>query len=213
MFRNRIDGGEQLATQLKKYEKDPLAIVLGLPRGGVVTAWALAKGLHLPLDILSLRKIGAPQNPELALGAVSGTGEIFLNEDLIDHLGISKQSLAHQIQSEKQHAKERFEKFRRGRAPLQLKGRTAILVDDGLATGATMQAAIKTVKAQGAERVIVAVPVAAPDSLEEVKKNADETVCLFTPYFFQAVGEFYDDFRQVEDDEVIQLLQSFRGTP
>jgi putative phosphoribosyl transferase len=208
MFRDRVEAGELLAHALKAYDKNPQAIVLGLPRGGVVTAYAVAKKLTLPLDILSLRKIGAPQNPELALGAVSATGEIFLNEDLIAHLGVPEGALASKIKSERERALERYERFRKGRSPLHLEGKTVILVDDGLATGATMQAAILTAKAQEAARVVVAVPVAAPDSLEEVKDNADEVVCLNTPFFFQAVGQFYEDFAQVEDEEVISLLKS-----
>ena len=208
MFRDRVEAGELLAHALKAYDKNPKAIVLGLPRGGVVTAYAVAKKLTLPLDILSLRKIGAPQNPELALGAVSATGEIFLNEDLISHLGVPEGALASKIKSERERALERYERFRKGREPLHLEGKTVILVDDGLATGATMQAAILTAKAQGAARVVLAVPVAAPESLEEVKDNADEEVCLNTPFFFQAVGQFYEDFSQVEDEEVISLLKS-----
>lgn len=207
MFRNREDGGNQLALLLQKYKNHSSAIVLGLPRGGVVTAHALARELKLPLDILSLRKIGAPQNPELALGAVSATGEVFLNEDLIARLGVSRRDLQEKIDNEKRRAEERFQKFRKGRPPLQLEGKTVILVDDGLATGATMQAAILAAKEQRAGRVVVAVPVAAPDSLEEVERNADEVACLATPYFFQAVGEFYEDFSQTEDEEVERLLQ------
>lgn len=212
MFIDRQDAAKKLTPLLKKYKNSSQAIVLGLPRGGVVTAYEIAKDLHLPLDILSLRKIGAPFNPELALGAVSATGEIFLNEDLISKLDIAKDYLQQKISDEMALAKKRYNIFRPNKEALNLKGKDAILVDDGLATGATMAAAILTAKAQQAAKVIVAIPVAAKDSLEEIKIQADDVICLYVPLFFQAVGEFYQDFSEVHDQTVIQLLSALKTT-
>lgn len=207
IFENRLQAGELLVPRLKKYENNPDAIVLGLPRGGVVTAFAVARGLHLPLDVICLRKLGAPFNPELAIGAVGPTGETFLNESLINYLGISEDYIEDVKQRECGVAKMRLNLYRKGKGALDLENKTVILIDDGLATGATMHAAIATVKAEGAGRIVVAVPVAPPDTIEEMRNEVDEVICLHAPLFFQAVGQFYQDFAQTEDSEVIDLLQ------
>lgn len=207
IFRNRRHGGQQLVPLLKKYESQKDTIVLGLPRGGVITAEEVALGLKLPLDIISPRKIGAPENPEFAIGAVDETGQAFFNEEAISLLGISESYLKASIEREKTKAEYRLKTYREGRPPLDLKNKTVILVDDGLATGATMKAAVLSAKAKGARVVVVAVPVAPLESIEELKAMADEVVCLSIPRVFFAVGQFYESFDQTEDEEVISILK------
>lgn len=204
-FANRLQAGELLAPRLAKYAKN--AVVLGLPRGGVVTAYAIAKALKLPLDILCLRKIGAPGNPELAVGAISATGEAYYNQHLIDYLDVSQSYLAHKAAEERKRAQERLLVYRKSHREVLLEDKIAILVDDGLATGATMHAAIETVQAKNVSMIVVAVPVASPDSLSDIAAKVDAVVCLETPEFFHAVGIHYDNFDPVEDEEVIQLLR------
>lgn len=207
IFKNRFQAGKLLVPYLAKYNNHADAVVLGLARGGVVTAAAVAQGLHLPLDVLCPRKIGAPFNPELAIGAVSDQGEALLNEDLIFRLGVSQQHIDETIEQERKTAQMRLKKFRQNRKSIPLDGKIVILVDDGLATGATMRAAIKGVQSQDVERVVVAIPVSPPDTLEEIKQEVDEVVCLDTPEYFAAVGQFYEDFSQTEDDEVMTFLE------
>jgi putative phosphoribosyl transferase len=206
IFRDRQDGGQQLAQALLKYRNFPDTVVLGLPRGGVVTAFEVAKALHLPLDITCPRKIGAPFNPEYAIGAITETGEGVFHDDLLARLGVSEQYIQQEVEKEKKQAQRRLSIFRKNRPKINLAGKTVIIVDDGLATGATMQAAIKSVKAEGAEKVVVAVPVAPSDTYEKIVNDVDEIIVLSTPSFFQAVGQFYQDFSQTEDEEVIKLL-------
>jgi putative phosphoribosyl transferase len=206
MFMNRHDAGKQLAASLKAYDKSQNTIVIGLPRGGVVPAMEVADLLHLPLDIICARKIGAPWNPEYAVGAVTETGKYILDESVIDQLNISKEYLQQAIEQEKQQAQRRLALFRSGRKPRNLKDQTVILVDDGLATGMTMKAAILSAKLDGAKKVVVAVPVSPWETLQEIKQLADEVVCLSTPPFFEAVGQFYAEFSQVEDEQVIAIL-------
>lgn len=207
MFKNRMEAGKLLVPQLKAYSKDPDAIVLGLPRGGVVTAFAIAEELQLPLDVVCLRKIGAPFNPELAIGAVGATGEPFLNEPLIAMLGVSQDYIDEVVARERKVAQQRATLYKKNASCADLENKTVILVDDGLATGATMHAAINLVKALGAGKIVVAVPVSPPDTLRDIESEVDEVVCLHAPEFFQAVGQFYQNFNQTEDEEVIELLQ------
>lgn len=207
IFRDRKEGGEKLVPKLAKYKEDPNTIVIGLPRGGVVTAFEVAKGLHLPLDVVCPRKIGAPFNPELAIGAITETGEGIFHQDLIGHLGISRKYIEQEIEKEKLVAQRRLTLFRKNRSKVSLKGKNVIIVDDGLATGATMQAAIKSIRSEGAKKIIVAIPVAPPDTYEKIKEEVDEIVALDTPLYFAAVGQFYEDFTGTEDEEVVQLLQ------
>lgn len=206
-FRNRYEAGKFLAIQLKEFTNEPDAIVVALPRGGVVVAFEVAQALNLPLDITCPRKIGAPFNPEFAIGAITETGEGILSEDLIKALGISQEYIDEQIKIEKKQAQWRLEHYRQGRAPRSFKAKTILLVDDGLATGSTMQAAIKTMRKEGAKKIIMAIPVAPPDTLSRLKAVVDKTVCLAAPSEFQAVGQFYESFDQVSDEEVIQLLR------
>lgn len=206
-FKNRSDAGERLAKKLDQYHHNPKAIVIGLPRGGIVTAYEIASALGLPLDVTCPRKIGAPHNPELAIGAITETGKTFFNEDLIRQLEIPYTFIKSEMEKERHRAEDRSSLFRRGRPPLNVKGVTVILVDDGLATGATMKAAIQSMKEGGAGKIVIAVPVASPHGLRDIEEMADEVVCLSAPPSFSAVGEFYEDFSQTEDAEVVELLR------
>lgn len=210
IFRNRYHAGELLVPQLLKYKNDHNAVVIGLPRGGVVTAFEVAKGLHLPLDIIYPRKIGAPFNPELAIGAITETGEGLMNDRIIVQLGVTDGYIQRTIEKERQIAQQRLQMFRKNQPKIPLENKTVIIVDDGLATGSTMKAAIKSVKSEGASKIVVAVPVSPPDTYEEIKEGVDEAIALSTPPFFAAVGEFFEDFSQTEDREVVELLQRNR---
>ena len=199
VFRDRSDAGQALAGRLGRWRRAADAIVLGLPRGGVPVAYEIAAALELPLDVLVVRKLGVPWQPELAMGAIASGGAMVLNDDVIRIAGGRERvDLA---------AVERRERdFRHDRPPLEVAGRTAIVVDDGLATGATMEAAVGALRQLGAARVVVAVPVAAPESKARVEALADEVVCLETPPWFSAVGQWYEDFSQTADAEVRDLL-------
>lgn len=206
MFKDQVSAGELLAEKLQEY-KGKKAIILAIPRGGVATGSGVAKKLGLPLEVIVTRKIGAPDNPELAIGAVGETeGSLWLNGKLVKELGVSQDYLDSEIKIQKLEIKRREKVYREGREPLDLKKKTVILVDDGLATGATMMAAVREVRNMGAGKVVVAVPVAAPDTIERLKKEADEVICLETPSLFFAVGQWYENFRQYSDEEVKELL-------
>lgn len=207
MFRDRVDAGKQLAAALQKYKNSKDTVVVGLPRGGVVLAYEVAKDLQLPLDIICPRKIGAPGNPEFAIGAVTETGQHILDPANVSESGASHAYLLAQIEREKEIAQKRLSMFRQGRPPRVLKGKIVILIDDGLATGLTMKAAILSVKQEAAQKVVVAVPVSPVETLAEIRQEADEVVCLSTPAFFMAVGQFYEEFNQVDDNEVIALMK------
>lgn len=207
IFYNRQEAGKKLAHALQEYADRPNAIVIALPRGGVIVGDEVATQLHLPLDILCPRKIGAPMNPEFAIGAITETGEGMISEECIRELKISEEELKVIIEKEKQEAKWRVDNFRKGRVFLQLEGKTVIVVDDGIATGFTMCAALKSIKAEKAAEIIMAVPVAPPETLLKFKGNTDKIVCLSTPANFYAVGQFYEIFDQVEDEEVVAILE------
>lgn len=213
MFLDRHDAGKQLASHLAKYKGQKDVVVLGLPRGGVVLAYEVAKALQQPLEVICPRKVGAPSNPELALGAVTETGDGFFNRNLIASLGVTDKFLEQECAKEKERARQRLALYRKDRPALDLKGKTVILVDDGLATGATMKAAIQSVRGLKAAKIVVAVPVAPPDTAAEIKAMADEFVCLDTPWQFHAVGQFYRDFGQTDDSEVIELLSKNTQEP
>lgn len=207
MFTDRCDAGKQLAASLLKYKDDKDLIVVGLPRGGVVLAFEVAQQLHAPLDVICARKIGAPWNPEYAVGAVTETGRYITDMSVINHLAISNEYLETAIELEKNQAQRRLSLFRKGLKPRDFKGKTIIIIDDGLATGMTMKAAILSAKSEGAKKIVVAVPVSPWETLQEIRELVDEVVCLATPPFFQAVGQFYNEFSAVEDSEVLLLVQ------
>lgn len=204
IFEDRREAGQKLAEALLKYKNQPQTIILALPRGGVVVGFEIAKALNLPLDIIVPRKIGAPENPEYAIGAITETGEGIFNEGEIGQ--VDKKWLAREIEREKKEAQRRLKLYRGGRPALNLRGQTVILVDDGLATGLTMRAAMAAVKKQKPAKIVVAVPVAAADTTEIIKKEAGELICLFIPPYFGAVGTFYENFEQTTDEEVINIL-------
>jgi len=208
-FRDRADGGKKLAQKLEAYRDKSNTIVIGLPRGGVVTAYQIARELHLPLDIIVPRKIGAPFNPELAVGALTQEGTCVWNAELMQRLGLTPADLAHTIAEEQAEAARRLATYRGNRPPLDLKNKTVILVDDGIATGATMRAAIASAHAMGAHKVIVAVPVAPQDTLDLLRQEADEVICAYVPTFFGGVGAFYEMFPQTTDAEVIDIMHKF----
>lgn len=208
IFTDRRAAGQQLATRLAQFKHQPHTIILGLPRGGVVTANEVARALNLPLDLIVPRKIGAPMNEELALGAIGEEGEQVFDQHLIQALGVTPDYLAATIEQEKNEARRRLKTYRGDRPPLDLTTKTAILVDDGIATGATMRAAILSAKTKGATRVIVATPVIALDTLDKIKSEVKEVIYLHAPVYFGAVGAFYTHFTQTTDEAVIEIMKT-----
>jgi len=212
-FRDRRDGGQRLVPRLSHYRARPATVVLGLPRGGVVPAAEIAKGLGLPLDVVISRKIGAPGNPEFAIGAVAEDGAPYLNEDGLALTEASKEYLDKETERQRQEIARRREWFR-DRRPLVLpEHATVILVDDGIATGATVIAAIGALRQLAVARIVLAVPVAPPDTVERLRGLVDEIVVLATPAMFWAVGAFYEDFEPVSDEDVCRLLARARHRP
>jgi hypothetical protein len=208
MFQNREDAARRLAEALKGRKlSDPL--VLAIPRGGVVTGAVLAREMGAELDVVLSRKLRAPGQPELAVGAVSEDGQVYLNHHARELLGAMEEYLAEERRHQMSEIARRKKLFRGVRPPAPVAGRSVIVTDDGIATGATMIAALQTIKTQNAREVIVAVPVASPDRLADVRRWCDDVVCLFAPEQFWAIGQFYEDFTQVEDEEVVRLLREF----
>ena len=204
LFRNRIDAGEKLAEALGSYSQKPNTLVIGLPRGGVIVAAIVANKLSLPLDIVCPRKIGDPSNPEYALGAITETGQGFIR----DRHGYTDTEIDAIVTRETKEAQRRYATFRKNRPPRNLKGKEVIIVDDGMATGSTMIAAVHTVHEEEASRITVALPVAPPDSIAMLKHvhPIDNTVVLILPEIFHAVGQFYQEFGDTSDQEVIDVL-------
>lgn len=208
IFQNRQQAGRHLSAWLAAYKKQANAIVLGLARGGVVVAYEIAKALSLPLNVLVPRKIGVPDNPEVAIGAISEDGEIFLNQEIVDLEGISPSLIQREIEKEKRIAGERISRYRKA-APLgNLKGKTILLVDDGIATGATVLVEIQSLRKKGVAKIIVASPVAASEAWNKIKAAADAAVCLDIRADFFGVSAFYREFDQVQDETVLLLLKN-----
>jgi len=212
VFADRADAGRALARALEAHRGAADTLVLGLPRGGVPVAFEVAQALSLPLDVLVVRKLGLPWQPELAMGAIASGGALVLNDAVVRHLGGHRAEFDAVREREQVELERRERHYRGDRPPLAMRGRTGILVDDGLATGATMEAAVRALQALGAARVIVAVPVASPEARDRIAAVADEVVCLAAPMFFSAVGQWYADFGQTEDTEVQDLLARARAT-
>src|ERR1700732_2271777 len=206
LFRDRRDAGRLLAEKLAAYANRPDVLVLALPRGGVPVAYEVARGLGAPLDVVVGRKLGVPGYEELAMGAIATGGVRVLNDQLVERLGIGEQAIEAIAARERQELERRERLYRGDRPPLDVRGRTVILVDDGLATGATMHAAIDALRQQNPARIVVAVPTASPEACEEMKEKADDVICAITPEPFYAVGRWYHDFSQTADEEVGVLL-------
>jgi putative phosphoribosyl transferase len=205
-FKNRQEAGQKLAQKLKKFKNQKDTIIIALPRGGVVNAFEIAKELNLPLDLVVPRKIGAPDHEEYAIAAITESGEGIFDQAAIESLNVSQKYLDQKIIEEKKEAERRLQTYRPDRPPLDLKNKTVIIVDDGIATGLTMRAAIKSIREKKPKKIIVAVPVAAKDSFKKIQELADQVICLHTPFFFGAVGAFYETFEQTPDKEVIELM-------
>jgi predicted phosphoribosyltransferase len=206
-FRNRTEAGQLLAEKLKKYAGRDDVIVLGLPRGGVPVAYEVAQSLGVPLDVFIVRKLGVPGFEELAVGAIASGGVRVLNEDVMRALPNASEIIESVTARETTELQRREQSYRDGRPAPELRDRVIILVDDGLATGATMRAAVRALREQGVTKIVVGVPVGPPDTCREFEEEADETVCASAPEFFQAVGQYYEDFSQTSDEEVRELLR------
>jgi putative phosphoribosyl transferase len=211
MFSDRAEAGRKLAARLMKY-KDRNPVVLGIPRGGVPVALEVARALDAPLDVIVVRKLGAPAEPELGIGAIvdGDQPETILNRESISYLRVSQDYLDREIQNQIKEIHRRQQVYRGGRPRLELEGRTAIIVDDGIATGGSMLAALRGVRRTRPKSVVLAVPVGPADTIEELRREADDVVCLSTPALFWAIGQFYRDFHQLTDQEVIRMLESAR---
>lgn len=205
-FSDRADAGRQLAQMLPESLKDDDPLILALPRGGVPVAAEIAAAWGLPLDVLVVRKVGVPGAEELAMGAIAGGGVKVLDEDLIARLGLSEDEVEAVVARELSELRRREDLYRGDRPALDLTGRTVILVDDGIATGSTMMAAISLLRSQGAGRIVVAAPVAAPETADILRAKADEVFIVLEPEYFRAVGRWYRDFSETSDGQVRSLL-------
>jgi putative phosphoribosyl transferase len=212
VFRDRGDAGRQLAELLKRIrEEDPL--VLGLPRGGVVVAFEVAKALNAPLDVWITRKIGAPGRPELGIGAVAEGGETYLDYDMMRNVGATHSGVAESVRRELIEVERRARLFRKDRPAPDVTHRTVLVVDDGIATGGTARAAVRSLRRHGADRIVLATPVAALEAAHDLSPEVDELVCLQVPTALGSVGQFYLDFAQTSDQEVTALLARPRSSP
>jgi predicted phosphoribosyltransferase len=212
-FTNRQEAGRELAERLQRYASRGDVIVLGLPRGGVPVAAAVADSLGAPLDVFTVRKIGVPGHRELAMGAIASGGCRVLNHELISELGISDRAVGAVIAEEERELSRRERVYRSGRPPLNVKGRVAILVDDGLATGSTMRAAVQALRDLDPASIVVAAPVGSMEACRSLEAVADEVLCARIPEYFLAVGRWYVDFSEVSDQEVTTLLRASPGVP
>jgi putative phosphoribosyl transferase len=211
LFVDRIDAGRRLGASLREFIDQECAgdetVVLALPRGGVPVAYQVARALGSSLDVFVVRKLGAPQQPELAMGAIASGGICVINDEVVRGLHITPEQLAETVARETRELERREHAYRGDRTPVDVKGKCVLLVDDGVATGYTMRAAVAALRQREPKKIIVAVPVAAKDTFEELKRHADAVVCLMTPYDFAAVGQWYRHFDQTSDEEVRLLLE------
>lgn len=207
LFRNRSEAGQWLAERLEPYAHRPDVIVLALPRGGVPVGFELARSLDVPLDVFLVRKLGLPGQEELAMGAIASGGVRVLNDEVVQSLAVPPSVIEGVARREEQELRRREEAYRGSQSPPDVRGKVAILVDDGLATGSTMRAAVRAVKQMQPARVVVAVPVAAASTRDDLAAEVDEIVCETPPEPFLAVGRWYEDFSQTTDEEVRELLQ------
>lgn len=205
VYRNRRDAGEVLASELTSYRGQDV-VVLGLARGGVPVGWEVARALGAPLDVFLVRKLGVPQWEELAMGALASGGGVVINDNLVRSLGIGEEAIRAAIARETDELSRRERVYRGDRPPPELAEKTVILVDDGIATGATMLAAVRAIRVKEPARIVVAVPVGPSSACRELAKEADDVVCAAMPPGFEAVGQVFEDFHQVSDDEVRELL-------
>jgi predicted phosphoribosyltransferase len=211
LFANRREAGRILASLVMKYADRDDVLVLALPRGGVPVAFEVARALNVPLDVFIVRKLGVPGHDELAMGAIATGGIRVLNEDVVISLELEPEVIDAVAAREEKELARRERLYRGARPAPDVHGRTVILVDDGLATGSTMRAAVAALRKQRPARIVVAVPVAAPETCEEFKTEVDETICAATPRMFNGVGRWYEDFSQTTDDEVHELLAQARS--
>jgi putative phosphoribosyl transferase len=210
IFKDRVDAGRLLATQLKEYANQPDLLVLGLPRGGVPVAFEVARALKAPLDVFLVRKLGVPGHEELAMGAIASGGIRILNDMVVKGLNIANEAINQVTERELNELQRRERQYQGDNPGPEVHNHTVILIDDGLATGTTMRAAAIALRQQQPARIIVAVPVAAPETCDEFRDLVDEVVCAVTPRELYAVGLWYEDFSQTSDDEVVELLERSR---
>ena len=211
-FRNRTEAGRELATRLEPFRGRDI-VVLGLPRGGVPVASEIAEALGAPLDVIVVRKVGVPGQPELAMGAIGEDDVRVVNDEIVRLAAVSPDDFSRVEQREREELRRRAERFRGVTPRVDLVGRTAVIVDDGIATGSTARAACQVARAHGADRVVLAVPVAAPESVQALAGDADDIVCVLTPSWLRSVGQWYDDFTQVDDQTVVDLLRRAQRPP
>lgn len=211
LFKDRQDAGRQLAQALLRYRDAAQTTVLALPRGGVVVAYEISRALHLPLDVLVTRKLGTPGNPELAMGALAETGYRYLNRDVLDSYDVPNRELEEEIGRQQREIARRIERYRQGRALPALAGGTVILVDDGIATGATFYASLAALREMNVGRLVAAVPVAPVRTEDDLRGLVDEVVILHSPASFYGIGQFYADFHQIDDEEVLACLEGMRA--
>ena len=207
MFQNRREAGQALAQELSDYADRDDVVILGLPRGGVPVAYEVAEALGAPLDVFVVRKLGVPRNPELAMGAIASGDVRVTNDDVLRMSGVSDEQIERVVEEERQKLKDREEIYRGARPRVDLKGKTVLLIDDGLATGATMRAAVRALHEHNPETIIVAVPTAPPETCSEFEDLVSDIICLETPRSFMGVGGAYRDFSQTTNEQVRELLE------
>jgi putative phosphoribosyl transferase len=212
-FRDRADAGRFLATRLSQYADRPDVLILALPRGGVPVAFEVARALHAPLDVFLVRKLGFPGHEEFAMGAIATGGVRILDEEVLRVFNVPPDVIEEVTAIERRELERREQQYRDGRPAPNVEGRTVILIDDGLATGSTMRAAVAALRKEGARKIVVAVPVAPPETCEALRKDVDDIICALTPEPFRAVGLWYADFSQTRDEEVRDLLATSYTLP